>query len=808
MTIRKSLLLLLTLSMIAALVACSSSSKAPTTVTLSSVPAILLVNATQSITATTNDAAGVTWSCTPASTCGTFSAATSLTGVAVTYTAPATVPASTVVITATSVTDTSVSASTAAITISAIPTVTLSTFTTSLYVNDTAPITATTTDPAGVTWSCAPAGTCGTFSSATSLTGVAVTYTAPATVPASTVVITATSVTDTAISASTAAITINATVIAVSLSTPPPSTLSTGATADVAATVASDPNSAGVTWSCTPVGSCGSFSAPTGAYPTFGITYTAPATVPTGNTVTIIATSISDDAVNATSSPVTITGVTGITLTAGTYVYSFSGTDANDSFYSVSGAFSYDGNGNITNGEQDFVDWYYEVEETGLTGNIVASTDGTGNLVVTINTGDTCIGPGANDTGTDGCAGTGTGVETLVATPVTSSKLTVAEYDSWAASSGSLDLQNSQIGSPANGYAFYVGGVDVNFNPVAIGGIINVDGSGTISGSGSVFDANDQGNTFVDETLASNESTVTGPDGFGRVTFTLFPTDTADFGDTIALAGYMVDGNHIRLVETGDNYGGSTGGTAFGQGSNTGNFSSISGNSYVAGLIGDDPNGVFQATGLLNESSGAFSGYVNFNDLTGPAIQVPDAVSEETTYTLDSTGRVSIPGMTDGTITFNLQVYLDGNGHGVAISLDNNDVLAGLVYQQTGGGSFTASSFSGTYAMNAGGADVNDESELNTVGPVIADGVGTLTGSADLTWAANGGPVGDVTITDGFTVGATGAAGIFTGTITGLDVTTPSNQDNFAYYLIDTSKVLMIETDPNQLTLGYFLLQQ
>jgi hypothetical protein len=52
------------------------------------------------------------------------------------------------------------------------------------------------------------------------------------------------------------------------------------------------------------------------------------------------------------------------------------------------------------------------------------------------------------------------------------------------------------------------------------------------------------------------------------------------------------------------------------------------------------------------------------------------------------------------------------------------------------------------------------------------------------------------------------ASGIFTGTLTGLDVTTVTNGDAFAYYLVDPTRVIGIETDPNQLTLGFFLLQQ
>jgi IPT/TIG domain len=75
------------------------------TVTISPVRAGLTITQPLSVTATTNDSAGVNWS----ATSGSFSASSSLTGVPVTYTAPST--AGTYTITATSVTDITVSAS-------------------------------------------------------------------------------------------------------------------------------------------------------------------------------------------------------------------------------------------------------------------------------------------------------------------------------------------------------------------------------------------------------------------------------------------------------------------------------------------------------------------------------------------------------------------------------------------------------------------------------------------------------------------------------------------------------------------------
>jgi len=161
-----------------------------------------------------------------------------------------------------------------------------------------------TNDPTNqVTWSCAPAGSCGSFNPAQTVTFHNTTYTAPTSVPSGgSVTITVTSVTDSTKSA-------NASVsivipISVSLTTPPPSSLLIGATASVAATVSNDAANAGVSWSCTPAGSCGSFS-PSQTASGASTTYKAPSSVPSGGQVTIIASSVTDGTKNA-SSAVTI----------------------------------------------------------------------------------------------------------------------------------------------------------------------------------------------------------------------------------------------------------------------------------------------------------------------------------------------------------------------------------------------------------------------------------------------------------------------------------------------------------------------
>jgi hypothetical protein len=75
---------------------------------------------------------------------------------------------------------------------------------------------------------------------------------------------------------------------------PPPSALDTGATAGIAAIVANDSSAnASVNWTCIPSGQCGTFTPATIAsnVPT---QYLAPSAVPSGNTVTVTATSVTD----------------------------------------------------------------------------------------------------------------------------------------------------------------------------------------------------------------------------------------------------------------------------------------------------------------------------------------------------------------------------------------------------------------------------------------------------------------------------------------------------------------------------------
>jgi len=519
-------------------------------------------------------------------------------------------------------------------------------------------------------------------------------------------------------------------------------------------------------------------------------------------------------------------------LPDGNYVFSVAGFDnfgTNGSQYYVAGSITISG-GAITGGEQDWVDFNNGPLMDPITAagsSVTASTDG--NLIIVLATADTAIGVA--------------GVETFNGTILpasTTSRTFITEFDASASGSGELDTQDitgAGAATPSAGYAFVLGGYDSVTGGTgnggcdeAMGGIINVDGSGTISGTGSIFDANDCGSgyTFAGETIA-NTSTVSAPDASGRVTFTLDATDSADFPEII-LAGYIVDSGHIRIVETADTYEGVLGGVALSQGANTGTFVSNAAlvpGTYVAGLVGWDNDGALQLVNQLTLTAGTPNtvvGFADFNDLINTSMAVsPDPVTGNA-YSVDAAGAgdITIGDINDdgnsGTTVgggYNLQVYLDGNGNALAITMDETDVIGGFGGEQTGAGGFTAASFSGAYGLNVTGWDVNGIGEFDAVGPITADGVGTTTGTADVNWVYSTGPTyPDQTVTGTFvTTGAGAAAGIFSqGTITGLDMTTCTaftttgagcTADVFSYYLLDaTGDNIAIETDTNQVSLA------
>ena len=650
-----------------------------------------------------------------------------------------------------------------------------------MQVGTTTPISASVSNDSlngGVTWSVScGTSSCGSFTPTTTASGANTTYTAPTVVPGTGVVtVTATSASDPTKSAS-ASITITASpAISVTLSTPPPSSMNTGATASIVASVTGDSANAGVTWSVS-CGSaqCGSIN-PTSTASGAATTYTAPTTTPSGNTVTIQATSVTDTTKVATAT-VTITTPAPPALADGTYVYNLSGADNNGNYFLV-GAFSIK-SGVITGGEQDFVD----------SGSGFQNTLNPANSNITLNNGAAVINLAvANNTNIGN-----NGIETFHGTMVSGSRVLITQFDGFASAAGSLDLQTSGA-APSGGYAFMVNGADSSGDQLSIGGVLNANGS-ALETSGSIFDYNDSGTIFQAQTFASGS--ISTPDSFGRVSFNLVPSNTNNVSGFI-LTGYII-GNKIQLVEDQqDGLQGVVGGVALSQGSNTGKFNSQSvvSFSYAYGLLGTDTNQ--NGSGLLDigggfgfNADGTVGGAMAYNDL---GIRNGNSITGN--YTVDPTGRVTISNVVASNITgatFAFQLYLDGNGNAVAIGIDENETSGGLSYVQNSNGS----DYEGNFALSAQGILAEDGSPVfAAVGPINISS-DNMTGTVEYT--AQG-----YNLTPGFQVAGTenNSNGLFSFT-SGLDPN--GNTVGYGYYPIDNNRVLAVSV--SNLQIGVMMLE-
>jgi len=584
----------------------------------------------------------------------------------------------------------------------------------------------------------------------------------------------------------------------------PVASISLATTATLTAVVDNDPANLGVDWSllCPPNATCGTLNTLHTASGT-GVTYTPPPTI-TGNsqTFTIQAFAAADNTKNVVAD-VAVTGFASVLK--GNYVFSTKGIDANGTFQ-LAGVVALDGNGKITAGEQTVSDPLFSVSDAITGGSYYVGPDGRGSL--TINTADQNIGQ--------------QGVENLSLVVLSDAHALIANLDdptlstlSFEGSSGSLDLQTSK-GALASGYAFAMSGTGFFSGaafPIAFGGVLNVDSPGAISGTGSVADEFD-GSNLVLNSNATISGTVTNPDSFGSVKFHL----TASFASSpILLTGYIVDAQHIMLVET-DVTSASVGftsasGLAIGQGSSTGTFTANQAfaGTYVLGILGQDfsglPTSLATAGTITADAGGSLTnGFVN-EVVLGAQKSISDSLTG--TYTLDPSGS----GRVDTQISFTrnepapeLIFYLTGNGNPpVVLSVDTT--LGALGIGTANPQSASKIAFNGRYGMRFTQGVSSTALENDSTGQITTAGTkGTFAGIADSDVGFNGQPNSPLSGT--FTSG--NVVGLFSGSMTDPffpSLATTENTLSMDYFLIDSTKGYFIETDSpisTELTFGYF----
>ena len=248
------------------------------------------------------------------------------------------------------------------------------------------------------------------------------------------------------------------------------------------------------------------------------------------------------------------------------------------------------------------------------------------------------------------------------------------------------------------------------------------------------------------------------------------------------------------------------GGTALGQGVNTGKFTaaSITGSNYVFGAQGSDTHGTLQLAGLLTTAAQRCRDrnvqlerphqYSRSRRLPLPAptpsILLAASPSPNSSAQPSATRSISISPET---------------AMGSLLSNDTADIFNGQAFQQQAA-PFTAASLSGTYgltdstsvtARNSGAlqASIANGSIVATPGSSAT----TIAGYADLGNGSN-----NFALSGSLTPSSTG---IFEGTVAGFNPAARTTAANFTLYLVDLTQGVLIETDAAQLNLGHLQLQ-
>jgi hypothetical protein len=579
--------------------------------------------------------------------------------------------------------------------------------------------------------------------------------------------------------------------VVIGFSQAPPAVLQTSTVTALDAVVSNDTANKGVDWTVACGGSdCGSF-VPTHTASGVSTNYTAPATVPSGNTVTITATATANSSAVATGT-VTITTSSTAGGLNGQYSFLVSGADTSG-FYVAAGSVIADGNGNITGGEEDLCDLSIGCTTAAdLSGTYATGTDGRGS----INFSSTSIGP-----------------QTLQVAVTSTSHSLVIEFDGNATSSGSLDLQDMTAFSAtaiSGNYSMALNGLDITeiaegtAFPGALGGIMTADGA---SGFTNVtLDIND-GGTVSSETTAFAASSPQ-PDSFGRVAMS---------DPNFEFVYYIVNAKALRLVEV-DQSLFITSGSAYTQGTGSLTVANLAGTSVFteAGSTTQGSSSLGLAGQMTVDNNGNVSpGFIDVNE--GGSVENGSIAGSTFTGFSAARGSLTLSGGVASTVE-DFQVYLvdpgvnildptnaTGSGGALLLDVDTNAIGTGEIIPQTVG-----AQFSGDYGVNLQAFTTSTSTgaicaECDLVGQVQA-GASNLTGTGDL----NDFPIGS-----SFTlVAAQALTGSFTadssnpGRFTGSLNLATFGTFNLVYYQATNSQLVIVEVDTGQVGTGVIEEQQ
>jgi len=607
-------------------------------------PSSLLVGNSAQVSATvSNDVAnaGVDWvaMCSSAPNCGSFSPSHTASGATTVFTAPLSVPAkNTVAVTALSTTDRSKAFSANVTIISTVTGVTITQAPpASVPAGATITLAATVAgDPAneGVDWKASCTTAVGTADCTPpgfhSAAGGTATFSVPGLI--GTPLVTVESVTITAFATAdhnySAFISFTVTAaISINITTGPPSTLLTNATANVIAVVSNDTTNAGVTWqvSCY-ANPCGSVS-PTQTASGAAAIFTAPPTVPTTNpVVTITAWPTATGAkVNATAS-VTIVAPISIQITQGVPTGSMVANSGAPLVATVS-----------NDPENEGVDWTV-----------------------------TCGSPGAGACGTFSLSPphTASGASITYNAPASvpaGNTVTVTAASTTDPTKTATETVTITAGVPPDSlllgqFVMLLSAKNSVNGPFVLGGVLSGDGTGDITG-GALDLVDASGNASSSVPVISTSTYSLGPDGRGQIhllvdTGPLNGSFGVNGSGAITLSVVFVTPQHALLSET-DSFGSGTGTLDL---QNAADLASFRSGAWLNGIYSLQLSGV--------EASSPYPGYF----LAG-AVTIDFSVSSYS-YVMDQSANGAITSVPFSTVSHNLGISRDQDGEATLASVN------------------------------------------------------------------------------------------------------------------------------------------
>jgi Putative Ig domain len=409
-------------------------------------------------------------------------------------------------------------------------------------------------------------------------------------------------------------------------------------------------------------------------------------------------------------------------LLKGTYSFLFNGFDK-DGTVAIAGAFTADGNGNITAGNEDANRVSGVATTLSLTGTytIDPSGDGGGTIELIATAGQSTLTTdyqlvlesegnfsmfedNSTKTNTDVLHTYGEGVVKLVQ----------------GSSFGAVNLSGN--------YAFEFSGPDLAAKRAALAGKIYADGVGTLTRGSSDFN---YAGALTTQSIAGGFEFLSGNRGIlENVTFQVpnQPQESLNF------VFYFVSPSDLFVLEVDNN-------TSTGQPTEfrmsgemvLQNPSTTFGNATLAGTS------VTTGTALNGANADVVAGILTSTACDGstPVTLAYDENNASTvtsssfsgTCTINSNGRAVFTGLGSSPADAHLAVaYLTGPGSGFLLGGDTG-VTTGLLEQQTGGPPYLAASIMGGYTLSA--PFLVDPQSTNLLGQLTANGIGGISGTID-----------------------------------------------------------------------------